>query len=85
MEASEVEALRKQVKELDLDLQVASTRTELALTMPHVLKEEEPEPEAGKRGARSGGRGARQAAVVRRHHEGHARRMTADDRGAASA
>ena len=50
LEASEVEALRKQVKELELDLQVARTRTELALTMPHVLKDEEPEPESGKKG-----------------------------------
>lgn len=49
VDASEVEALRRQVKELGLDLQVARTRTELALTMPHVLKEE-PEPEAGKKG-----------------------------------
>lgn len=39
IEPSEVEALRKQVKELMLDLQVANTRTELAITMPHVLKD----------------------------------------------
>jgi len=47
VEPSEVEFLREQVKELELDLQVARTRTELALTMPHVLKEES---EAGKKG-----------------------------------
>lgn len=41
IEPSEVEALRKQVKELILDLQVANTRTELAITMPHVLKDVE--------------------------------------------
>lgn len=45
----EMEALRRQVKELELDLQVARTRTEIALTMPHVLKEEDPEA-CGKKG-----------------------------------
>jgi hypothetical protein len=49
IQASEMEALRQQVAELELDLQVARTRTELALTMPHVLQEEA-EAEAGKKG-----------------------------------
>ncbi len=49
IEPSEVEALRKQVKELILDLQVANTRTELAITMPHVLKD------VPKAGAEKGG------------------------------
>jgi hypothetical protein len=56
VDASEVALLREQVKELQLDLQVARTRTELALTMPHVLKEEEPETGAGKRGGPKRGR-----------------------------
>ena len=48
IEPSEVEALRKQVKELILDLQVAHARTELAITMPHVLKDvKEAEAEKG--------------------------------------
>ncbi len=47
--ADEVEELRRQFKELQLDLKVAQTRTELALTMPHVLKEE-PEPGPVKKG-----------------------------------
>jgi hypothetical protein len=59
IEPGEVEQLREQVKELQLDLQVARARTELALTMPHVLKEG-PEAGAGKKGAvkrrRTGGK-----------------------------
>lgn len=48
IEPDEVEALRRQVKELMLDLQVANTRTELAITMPHVLKDvKEAEAEKG--------------------------------------
>lgn len=49
IEPSDVEALKRRVRELEFDLQVARTRTELALTMPHVLKDR-PEPEAGKGG-----------------------------------
>ena len=49
VEASEMEELQRKLKELQLDLKVAQTRTELALTMPHVLKEE-PEPGAVKKG-----------------------------------
>lgn len=59
VDVGEVDALRSKVKELELDLQVSRTRTEIALTMPHVLKEEDPEaggkkggPERGKRGGR---------------------------------
>ena len=37
--------LKRRVRELEFDLQVARTRTELALTMPHVLRDV-PEPEA---------------------------------------
>lgn len=49
IEPSEVEALRRRVKELMFDLQVANTRTELAITMPHVLKD------VPKAGAEKGG------------------------------
>lgn len=49
IDPADVESLRRRVRELEFDLQVARTRTELALTMPHVLKDR-PEPEAGKGG-----------------------------------
>ena len=39
VESDEVAALRRQVKELTFELQTAWTRTELALTMPHVLRD----------------------------------------------
>lgn len=50
IEPGDVEALQRRVRELEFDLQVARTRTELAITMPHVLKDR-PESEAGPGGA----------------------------------
>jgi len=49
IDPSDVETLRQRVRELEFDLQVARTRTEIAMTMPHVLKDR-PEPETGKGG-----------------------------------
>jgi hypothetical protein len=55
-EPAEVEALLRQIKELQLDLKVAQTRTELALTMPHVLKDR-PKPDDEKGGPKARRRG----------------------------
>ena len=49
IEPSAVEELEHQIRELKVDLQIARARTELALTMPHVLKDR-PQP-----GAEEGG------------------------------
>jgi hypothetical protein len=49
-DSPEVEQLRRQVKELELDLQAAQVRTELALAMPQVLMD---------RGARRGKKNSR--------------------------
>ena len=48
-ETAEVKRLRRENRELLLELQAAWTRTELALTMPHVLRER-PEAEADEKG-----------------------------------
>lgn len=48
-EMDRIQELEGKVRELELDLDVARTRTELALTQPHVLLD--PSKKAGKRGA----------------------------------
>jgi hypothetical protein len=41
-EASEIEALKAEVWQLKFDLQAARIREEIAVTMPHLLKEKKP-------------------------------------------
>jgi transposase-like protein len=54
-EQAKVEELEQRNRELLVDLQVARTRTEIALTMPHLLKDV-PQAESGKGGAEGGGK-----------------------------
>lgn len=54
-EEKEIADLRAKVERMDLELEIARYRENVALTMPHLLKRREAEQEAKKKGGKGGG------------------------------